>query len=87
MVNLEKMVEKHIKVKSSFESANGGLNWVQTAISNLKKNLLGIYHMVGEKYLQSYLNEFAGKLNSRYFGDKLSDRLIIASVYPYVQHS
>jgi hypothetical protein len=86
-VNLEKMVENHIKVKSSYESANGDLNWVHTAISNLKRNLLGIYHMVSEKHLQSYLNEFAYKLNRRYFGDKLFERLFIASVYPYVQHS
>lgn len=85
-VNLEKLVEKHIKVKSSLGSANGELNWVHTAISNLKKNLLGIYHMVSEKYLQNYLNEFAYKLNRRYFGEKLFDRLIIAAVYPYVQH-
>tara|TARA_R110002020_G_C16129661_1_gene761026 strand:+ start:109 stop:1035 length:927 start_codon:yes stop_codon:yes gene_type:complete len=86
-VDLEKMVEKHIKVKSSKDSANGELNWVHTAISNLKKNLLGIYHMVSEKYLQNYLDEFAYKLNRRYFGEKLFDRLIIAAVYPYVQHS
>lgn len=86
-VNLEKMVEQHIKVKSSSESTNGVLNWVHTAISNLKKNLLGIYHMVSEKYLQNYLDEFAYKLNRRYFGEKLFNRLIIASVYPYVQLS
>ena len=86
-VNLEKMVENQIKVKSSYESTNEELNWVHTAISNLKRNLLGIYHMVSEKHLQSYLNEFAYKLNRRYFGDKLFDRLFIASVYPYVQHS
>lgn len=29
-VNLEKMVENHIKVKSSYESANGDLNWVHS---------------------------------------------------------
>jgi len=58
-LNLEMMVEEHIKVKSGPGSANGDLNWVHTAISNLKKNLLGIYHMVNEKYLQNYLNEFA----------------------------
>lgn len=83
-VNLEKMVEEHIKVKSTSESTNGVLNWVHTAISNLKKNLLGIYHMVSEKYLQNYLDEFAYKLNRGYFGEKLFERLIIASVYPYV---
>jgi hypothetical protein len=54
-VNLEKMVENLIKVKSYYESVNGDLNWVHTDISNLKRNLLGIYHMVSEKYLQIYL--------------------------------
>jgi hypothetical protein len=80
--NLEKMVEQHIKVKSTPESTNGALNWVHMAISNLKKNLPGIYHMVSEKHLQNYLNEFASKLNRRYFGEKLFNRLIIVSVYP-----
>jgi hypothetical protein len=86
-VNLERLVDNHIKVKSSKSAANGELNWVHTAISNLKRNLLGIYHMVSEKYIQNYLDEFVYKLNRRYFGEKLFDRLIIAAIYPYVQHS
>lgn len=85
-VDLGKMVENHIKVKSSKDSTNRELNWVHTAISNLKKNLLGIYHMVSQKYLQNYLDEFAYKLNRRYFGEQLFNRLIVAAVYPYVQH-
>jgi len=86
-VNLEKLVEEHIKIKSSADSTKGDLNWVHVAISNLKRNLLGIYHMVSEKYLQNYLDEFVYKLNRRYFGEKLFNRLILAAVYPYVQHS
>ena len=82
--NLERLVEEHVKVKSSPDSTKGDLNWVHVAISNLKKNLLGIYHMVSEKYLQNYLNEFVYKLNRRYFGEKLFNRLIVASIYPYV---
>lgn len=70
-VNLEKMVDNHIKVKSSYESANGDLNWEHIAISNLKKNLSRIYHMISEMQIQSYLNKFTYKLNGRYFGDKL----------------
>ena len=62
------------------------INWVYTAISNLKSNLLGIYYMVSEKYLQSFLNKLTYKLNRRYFGDKLFDRLNIASGYTYMQH-
>jgi len=86
-VNLERLVEEHIKIKSSPDSTKGALNWVHVAISNLKRNLLGIYHMVSEKYLQNYLNEFVYKLNRRYFGEKLFNRLIVAAIYPYVQHS
>ncbi|PZX61196.1 transposase-like zinc ribbon protein [Algoriphagus ratkowskyi] len=85
-INLEKMVESHIQIKSSKDSTKANLPWVHVAISNLKKNLLGIYHMVSEKHLQNYLNEFVYKLNRRYFGEQLFNRLIIASVYPYVQH-
>ena len=32
------------------------------------------------KYLQLYLNEFIYKLNRRYFGDRLFERLIIANI-------
>lgn len=86
-MNLEKMVENHIKVKSSYESTIEDLKWIYATISNLKRNPLGIYHMVSEKHFQSYLIEFSYKLNRRYIGDKRFDRLFIASVYPYVQHS
>jgi hypothetical protein len=35
--------------------------------------------------MQNYLDEFCYKLNRRYFGQKLFDRLILASIYPYWQ--
>jgi len=50
-------------------------------------NLLGIYHMASEKYIQNYLDEIVDKLNRRYFGDRLFERLIIAAIHPYVKHS
>ncbi len=52
-----------------------------------KRKLLGINHMITYKYLQNYLNEFVYKLNRRYFGDRLFDRLVLASIYTYVQKS
>lgn len=85
-ITLEKIAENHIQIKSSKDSTKANLAWVHVAISNLKKNLLGIYQMVSKKHLQNYLNEFVNKLNRRYFGDQLFNRLIIASVYPYVRH-
>jgi predicted translin family RNA/ssDNA-binding protein len=83
-VNLEKVVNTHFTVAAGKEETNDTLRWVHKAISNLKRNLLGIYHMVTYKYLQNYLNEFVYKLNRRYFGEKLFERLIIASIHPYV---
>jgi hypothetical protein len=41
---------------------------------------LQTYHMISERMMQNYLDEFCHKLNRRYFGQKLFDRLIIASI-------
>ncbi|WP_045372470.1 transposase, partial [Jejuia pallidilutea] len=62
------------------ESTKETLKWVHIFISNAKRNLLGNYHKIKGKYLQAYLNEFVYKLNRRYFGEKLFDRLIIAAI-------
>lgn len=83
--HIEDIVETHFTVISGKESTNDTLQWVHKAISNLKRKLLGINHVITYKYLQNYLNEFVYKLNRRYFGDRLFDRLIIAGIYPYVQ--
>ncbi len=66
-VNIERMVENQIKVKFSPNTTKWDLNWVHVAISKLKKILLGIYHMVNEKYLRNYIDEFLYILIRRYF--------------------
>ncbi len=45
---------------------------VHTAISNAKRNMLGVYHKISDKYMQSYLNELAYKFNRRHFADTLT---------------
>lgn len=64
------------------------LPWVHIAISNAKSLILDMYHGVKDEFLQAYLNEFCYKFNRRYFGDKLFDRLMVASVLyrPTFQH-
>ena len=79
-VNIANHVEVHVTEKSSNETTKSTLKWVHIAISNAKRTLLGIYHKIKGKYLQLYLNEFCYKLNRRYFGDKMFDRLTIAAV-------
>jgi hypothetical protein len=56
------------------------LPWVHIAISNAKRQLLGVYYKVKPEYLQYYLNQFCYKFNRRYFGEKQFDRLLIAAV-------
>ena len=79
-IDLSKYVESHITEKSTKETTATTLKWVHIAISNAKRNLLGNYYKIKGKYLQNYLDEFVYKLNRRYFGDKIFDRLIIASI-------
>lgn len=83
--DIENIVDAHFTVVSGKEITNDTFKWVHKAISNLKRKLLGINHMITYKYLQNYLNEFDYKLNWRYFGEQLFDRLIIAGIYPHVQ--
>lgn len=85
-VNIADCIDTHISYISSTKEGKFNLRWVHIAISNLKRDLQK-YHMVSERMLQNHLNEFCYKLNRRYFGKKLFDRLVIASLYPYLQSS
>jgi hypothetical protein len=82
-VDISKYVEIHVIQKSTKETTVKTLPWVHIAISNAKRNLLGIYHKINGKYLQLYLDEFCYKLNRRYFGDRLFDRLTVAMADNY----
>lgn len=80
--DLSDCIDVHVREISGTKEGNFNLKWVHIAISNLKKHLQ-TYHMISERMMQNYLDEFCYKLNRRYFGQKLFDRLIIASIYPY----
>lgn len=82
-VDISNYVELHISIKSSKESTVDTLKWVHLFISNAKRNLLGNYHQIKGKYLQLYLDEFVYKLNRRYFGERLFDRVVIAAITGY----
>lgn len=79
-VDIADFVELHITEKSGMETTRETLKWVHITISNAKRYLLGNYHKIKGKYLQLYLNEFVYKLNRRYFGDRLFERLVIANI-------
>ena len=75
---LNEVVKKHTAKIVPPEEAGKELPWVHITISNAKRNLLNCYHHVDDIFLQNYLDEFTYKLNRRYFGEKIFDRLIIA---------
>lgn len=79
---IENYVDVHIIEKSSKKTTTETLKWVHIAISNAKRNFLGVYHKINGKYLQSYLNEFVYKLNRRFCKD-LFQRVLIAAIFPY----
>ncbi len=80
--DLSDCIDVHVREISGTKEGNFNLKWVHIAISNLKKHLQ-TYHMISERMMQNYLDEFFYKLNRRYFGEKLFDRLIVAAIYPY----
>ncbi len=84
-VNISNFVEIHVSQKSTKDTTNSTLKWSHIAISNAKRTFLGVYHKIKGAYLQNYLNEFVYKLNRRYFGDQLFDRLLIAASTVYWQ--
>ena len=77
---INELVWRHFTMKVPKMELEKAFPWVHTVISNAKRNLLGINHMTSRKHIQNYLNEFCYKVNRRYFGDKLFDRLLLASV-------
>lgn len=54
------------------------LPWVHTIISNAKNYILGTYHGLASKHLQSYLDEFCYRFNRRFWEDQIFDRLLTA---------
>ena len=79
-VNIADYVELHVTEKSNKKTTKETLRWVHITISNAKRNLLGNYHKIKGKYLQLYLNEFVYKLNRRYFGERIFERIVIANI-------
>jgi|SRR5690606_7780188 len=77
-VDIKDFVELHIPENSSKELTKTTLKWVHTAIGNATKLFQGVYQMIKGKYLQNYLDEYCYKLNRRYFGERLFDRLTLA---------
>lgn len=62
----------------TYDPNAGMLHWLHIVISNAKAFILGTYHGLPQKYLQSYLDEFGFRFSRRAFGGLLTDRLLFA---------
>lgn len=60
----------------SLSKNSGAFHWVHALISNLKPFLLGTYHGLGCKHLQSYFDEFSFHFNRRFWPNQLFLRLV-----------
>ena len=79
-VKLEETVKEHRPKVIPKTETGKALPWVHIAISNAKRQLLNTFHHTDPQYLQNYLNEFCYKFNRRYYGERLLDRVMLASV-------
>ena len=70
--------EGHVHHYQVFDKDSGALRWVHTLISKMKVFLLGTYHGLGKKHLQSYFDEFSFRFNRRFWPDQLFPRLVCA---------
>jgi len=51
--DFSRMFDTHISFKSDKISTKTSHKWVHVTISNAKRNLLGVYHMISIEYLQN----------------------------------
>ena len=61
------LAEKYLHEYQVFDSDSDILHWLHIIIGNAKAYVLGTYHGLGFKHLQSYLDEFCYRFNRRFF--------------------
>ena len=76
-VNLPAL-EGYLHEYKPYDPDSGLLHWLHVVISNAKAFILGTYHGLPKKYLQSYLDEFSFRFCRRDFGPALPERLTLA---------
>ena len=71
---------KHQREVVKGKKAHEVMKWTHILISNAKAFILGTFHGIGRKHLQTYLDEFCYRFNRRWWERQLFDRLVTACV-------
>lgn len=74
ILSLEDYTHEH----KTYDPDSGLLHWLHIVISNAKAFILGTYHGLPKKYLQSYLDEYCFRFSRHDFGPRLLERLALA---------
>ena len=72
------LAEKYLHEYQVFNTDSEMLRWLHIIIGNAKAFVLGTFHGLGEKHLQSYLDEFCYRFNRRLFHGEIFSRLLHA---------
>ena len=62
----------------SYDPNSGLLHWLHVVISNAKAFILGTYHGLPKKNLQSYLDEYSFRFCRRHFGGAMVEHLALS---------
>jgi len=73
------LAEKYLHEYQVFDSDSDMLHWLHIIIGNAKAYVLGTYHGLGFKHLQSYLDEFCYRFNRRFLQCEIFSRLLCAA--------
>lgn len=71
-------LESYTHEHKPYDPNSGLLHWLHIAISNAKAFILGTYHGLPEKNLQSYLDVYCFRFSRRDFAPRLLERLALA---------
>ena len=72
------LAEKHLHEYEVFDADSDILHWLHIIVGNAKAYVLGTYHGLAKKHLQSYLDEFCYRFNRRFFQGEIFGRLLSA---------
>lgn len=72
------LAEKYLHEYQVFNPDSEMLKWLHTIVSNAKAFISGTHHGLGNKHLQSYLDEYCYRFNRRKMGSGIFDRLLFA---------